>query len=66
MFIYRKLPTNINSIHRIDLSEDQTFLVSVRVLDLDAKSLRCINKHRQRDNDVFEATIAELEKKFTK
>ncbi|XP_014488732.1 PREDICTED: inositol-pentakisphosphate 2-kinase isoform X2 [Dinoponera quadriceps] len=45
----------------IKLSEQLCFLSSVRVSDLDPKSVHSIEKHRQRDVDIFDAVISSLE-----
>lgn len=45
----------------IKLSEQLCFLSSVRVSDLDPKSVHSIKKHRQRDVDIFDAVISSLE-----
>ncbi|XP_019700909.1 inositol-pentakisphosphate 2-kinase isoform X2 [Harpegnathos saltator] len=45
----------------IKLSEQLCFLSSVRVSDLDPKSVHSIEKHRQRDVDIFDAVISLLE-----
>lgn len=42
----------------IKLSEQLYFLSSVRVSDLDPKSVHSIEKHRQRDVDVFDSVIS--------
>lgn len=42
----------------IKLSEQLYFLNSVRVSDLDPKSVHSIEKHRQRDLDVFDSVIS--------
>ncbi|XP_011875856.1 PREDICTED: uncharacterized protein LOC105566452 isoform X2 [Vollenhovia emeryi] len=45
----------------IKLSEQHYFLSSVRVSDLDSKSVHSIEKHRRRDEDIFVSTISLLE-----
>lgn len=45
----------------IKLSEQHYFLNNVRVSDLDPKSVHSIEKHRQRDMDIFESVISLLE-----
>ncbi|XP_032679023.1 uncharacterized protein LOC116847778 isoform X2 [Odontomachus brunneus] len=45
----------------IKLSEQLCFLSSVRVSDLDPKSVHSIERHRQRDVDIFDAVISSLE-----
>ncbi|XP_071652377.1 inositol-pentakisphosphate 2-kinase isoform X2 [Temnothorax longispinosus] len=45
----------------IKLSEQHYFLSSVRVSDLDPKSVHSIEKHRQRDVDIFDSVISLLE-----
>ncbi|XP_048511329.1 uncharacterized protein LOC105684001 isoform X2 [Athalia rosae] len=37
----------------IDATDRLNFAVNVGVLDLDPKSIHCVQKHRQRDNDVL-------------
>lgn len=46
----------------IKLSDQLCFLSSVRVSDLDPKSVHSIEKHRQRDVLIFDAVISSLEK----
>lgn len=46
----------------IKLSEQHYFLNNVRVSDLDPKSVHSIEKHRQRDVDIFDSLISLLEK----
>ncbi|XP_031787755.1 inositol-pentakisphosphate 2-kinase isoform X2 [Nasonia vitripennis] len=60
----KELSSDINPAHRINTSKGRSFLVNVRVLDLDMKKLESVKKHRRRDNDVLKATINELEKKL--
>lgn len=50
----------------IKLSEQLSFLSSVRVSDLDPKSIHSIEKHRQRDVDIFNSVISSLEDIFFK
>jgi len=45
----------------IKLSEQYYFLSSVKVSDLDPKSVHSIEKHRQRDVDIFDSVISLLE-----
>lgn len=45
----------------IKLSEQLSFLSSVKVSDLDPKSVHSIEKHRQRDVDIFDSVISLLE-----
>ncbi|XP_036141180.1 uncharacterized protein LOC105833078 isoform X2 [Monomorium pharaonis] len=45
----------------IKLSERHHFLSSIRVSDLDPKSVHSIEKHRQRDVDIFKSVISLLE-----
>jgi len=45
----------------IKLSEQYYFLSSVKVSDLDPKSVHSIEKHRQRDMDIFDSVISLLE-----
>ncbi|KYN05747.1 Inositol-pentakisphosphate 2-kinase [Cyphomyrmex costatus] len=44
----------------IKLSDQHYFLSSIRVSDLDPKSVHSITKHRQRDVDIFNAVISLL------
>lgn len=50
----------------IKLSEQLSFLSSVRVSDLDPKSIHSIEKHRQRDVAIFDSVISSLEDIFFK
>jgi len=45
----------------IKLSEQYYFLSNVKVSDLDPKSVHSIEKHRQRDVDIFDSVISLLE-----
>ncbi|XP_018312712.1 inositol-pentakisphosphate 2-kinase [Mycetomoellerius zeteki] len=45
----------------IKLSDQHYFLSSVKVSDLDPKSVHSIKKHRQRDVDIFDSVISLLE-----
>lgn len=45
----------------IKLSEQLYFSSSVRVSDLGPKSVHSIEKHRQRDVDIFDSVISLLE-----
>lgn len=45
----------------IKLSEQHYFLSSVRVSDLDPKSVHSIEKHRQRDENILDSVISLLE-----
>lgn len=45
----------------IKLSDQLCFLSSIRISDLGPKSVRSIEKHRQRDVDIFDAVISSLE-----
>lgn len=45
----------------IKLSEQLSFLSSVKVSDLDPKSVHSIEKHRQRDVDIFDSVTSLLE-----
>ncbi|XP_076171878.1 inositol phosphate kinase 1 isoform X2 [Ptiloglossa arizonensis] len=48
----------------IKLSDGLCFLCNIGVSDLEPKSLRCIEKHRQRDTDILNAVISILEKEL--
>lgn len=58
---YRKNARRVPVENTIKLSEQLCFLSSVRVSDLDPKSVHSIEKHRQRDVDIFDAVISSLE-----
>lgn len=45
----------------IKLSEQRYFLSSVKVSDLGPKSVHSIEKHQQRDVDIFNSVISLLE-----
>ncbi|XP_070150382.1 inositol-pentakisphosphate 2-kinase isoform X2 [Polyergus mexicanus] len=58
------LPENLSKVpveNMIKLSEQRSFLSSVKVSDLDPKSIHSIEKHRQRDVDIFDSVISLLE-----
>jgi len=44
------------------LSDQLYFLSSVRISDLDPKSIRSIEKHRQRDIDIFDSVNSLFER----
>ncbi|XP_054011248.1 inositol-pentakisphosphate 2-kinase isoform X1 [Hylaeus anthracinus] len=48
----------------INLSDGLSFLCNIGVSDLEPKSLRCIEKHRQRDTNILSAVISILEKEL--
>ncbi|XP_067204702.1 inositol-pentakisphosphate 2-kinase isoform X2 [Linepithema humile] len=62
---FRELhPENVTKVpeeNTIKLSEQLYFLSSVKVSDLDSKSVHSIKKHRQRDVDIFDSVISLLE-----
>ncbi|KMQ93231.1 inositol-pentakisphosphate 2-kinase [Lasius niger] len=62
LMTFRELhPKNLSKVpveNTIKLSEQLYFLSSVRVSDLDPKSVHSIEKHRQRDVDVFDSVIS--------
>ncbi|XP_076667278.1 inositol phosphate kinase 1 isoform X2 [Andrena cerasifolii] len=49
----------------IKLADGLSFLCNIGISDLDPKSLRCIEKHRQRDTDVLNYVISVLEEELT-
>ncbi|XP_029659168.1 inositol-pentakisphosphate 2-kinase isoform X1 [Formica exsecta] len=58
------LPENLSKVpveNTIKLSEQLSFLSSVKVSDLDPKSVHSIEKHRQRDVDIFDSVTSLLE-----
>lgn len=65
LMTFRELhPENLSKVpmeNTIKLSEQLYFLSSVRVSDLDPKSVHSIKKHRQRDVDIFDSVISLLE-----
>ncbi|XP_029167586.1 LOW QUALITY PROTEIN: inositol-pentakisphosphate 2-kinase [Nylanderia fulva] len=69
LMTFRELhPENLSKVlveNTIKLSEQLYFLSSVRVSDLDPKSVHSIKKHRQRDLDIFDSVIS-LAKDFSK
>lgn len=42
----------------IRMPNGSSFVRDVRITDVDPKSLRCIDKHRQRDTDIFKSIIS--------
>ncbi|XP_050458474.1 inositol-pentakisphosphate 2-kinase isoform X2 [Cataglyphis hispanica] len=70
LMTFRELhPENLSKVpveNTIKLSEQLSFLSSVRVSDLDPKSIHSIEKHRQRDVAIFDSVISSLENIFFK
>ncbi|KAL7297976.1 hypothetical protein TKK_0008989 [Trichogramma kaykai] len=52
---------HIDPLHIITASESKTFVFDVKVLDLDLKSLSCVEKHLSKRIDVLKSTISYLE-----
>lgn len=59
--LHRENLSKVPMENTIKLSEQLYFLSSVRVSDLDPKSVHSIKKHRQRDVDIFDSVISLLE-----
>ncbi|XP_072750850.1 uncharacterized protein Ipk1 isoform X2 [Anoplolepis gracilipes] len=70
LMTFRELhPENLSKIsveNTIKLSEQLHFLSSIRVSDLDPKSIHSIEKHRQRDINIFDSVISLLEDTLSK
>ncbi|KZC14890.1 PREDICTED: inositol-pentakisphosphate 2-kinase [Dufourea novaeangliae] len=64
LIAFRELNTDVAPASNegvIKLSNGLSFLCDIGISDLDPKSLRCIEKHRQRDTDVLNSVISVLE-----
>lgn len=59
--LHRENLSKVPMENMIKLSEQRYFLSSVRVSDLDPKSVHSIKKHRQRDINIFNSVIFLLE-----
>lgn len=59
--LHRENLSKVPMENMIKLSEQRYFLSSVRVSDLDPKSVHSIKKHRQRDMDIFDSVNFLLE-----
>ncbi|XP_011333172.1 inositol-pentakisphosphate 2-kinase isoform X2 [Ooceraea biroi] len=70
LMTFRELqPENVSRApvkNTIKLSDQLYFLSSVRVSDLDPKSVHSIKKHRQRDVDIFDSVNSLLEENILK
>ncbi|XP_076639205.1 inositol phosphate kinase 1 isoform X2 [Colletes latitarsis] len=68
LIAFRELDTNteLSTLNEgvIKLSDGLCFLCNIGVSDLEPKSLRCIEKHRQRDTNVLNAVISIFEKEL--
>ncbi|XP_043258042.1 inositol-pentakisphosphate 2-kinase isoform X1 [Colletes gigas] len=68
LIAFRELNTNteFSTLNEgvIKLSDGLCFLCNIGVSDLEPKSLRCIEKHRQRDTNVLNAVISIFEKEL--
>ncbi|KAL0113513.1 hypothetical protein PUN28_012575 [Cardiocondyla obscurior] len=60
--LHPKYASKMSTENVIKLSEQRYFLSSIKVSDLDPKSVHSIEKHRQRDVDIFNSVISLLDK----
>lgn len=62
--IFRNEYNNINDDYIIQISEELKFLTSVRISDLDPKSVHSIEKHCHRDLQTLKSVIHIIEEEL--